>query len=113
METELTVYVPAPDSPLRHQIARGSAIVGRPAEGSPVVLIYYEGNVYGQFPSYHEKLAAAAGRLVERYPTVARCLADLSDLTPVGSYWIGGAKPALSIDDEAALAQWLDTTGAD
>lgn len=113
MEIELTVYVPAPDSLLRDQIARGSALVGRPVKGDPVVLIYFEGGVYGQFPSYHEKLAAAAGRLTEHYPTIARCLADLTDLVAIGSYWVGGERAALAVENEDALAQWLDTSGAD
>ncbi len=87
MNPVLTVYVPHPEGYLGRTIAKGSGIVGVPAEGG-AVLIYYEGNIYGaqNIRTYEDKIYHAADRLVAKYPTVARTWAKPEDLVRVGTY---------------------------
>lgn len=76
----LKLYVPT--GALRATIIKGSAVVGQPSPD--YVDCYYEGGRY-QSMSFEEKLNSAAGRLVERYATVARVRAPLETVIEVGT----------------------------
>ena len=69
----MDVLIPKPNSSKRKLIKAGSGIVAtnRP-DGSTD--IYFEGNLYGaeNLRSYWGRLLCAAGRLSQKYPTVAR-----------------------------------------
>jgi hypothetical protein len=83
------VYVP-PGKQLivaGREIARGSGIVGgTPANG--YVVIDYEGNLHGavNLVTWRDRVEIAAGRHVERYPTVARAAAKEEQLVDVGLF---------------------------
>jgi hypothetical protein len=104
----LSLFVPAPN---RLQLIRsGSAIVG--SDYAPgLTLIDYEGNVYDAdaLRTFEGRLIKAAGRHVQRYPTVARSVVDSRDLRTVG---LAIELPSLAwvvttIDNAGALADWL------
>lgn len=81
--SNILIYVPSGSDHMG--IAQGSGIVGVPsAEGN--VTIYYEGNLNGcmNLGLYEERLQCALGRLVMKYPTVARSCVPASALTVVG-----------------------------
>ena len=107
----ISIFVPAPGKSLSPFIAARSAIVGREPDGGRIS-VYYEGNIYDYsgMIRFADRVACAAGRLVERYPTVARASLPESDLARIG-YWDDEA--GLVIPDEpgaqAALAAYLET----
>lgn len=106
--TELTVYVPTDALQAFVGIAPGSAIVGSP-EGERI-RIDYEGDLYRRecMRGYATRLLHAAGRHVERYPTVARALVDPGDLRAIGEYVVEDER--LTLDDEDLLCRWLGVT---
>ena len=66
----------------RFGIRAGSGIVGRPAESG--MSVYYEGNIYNasNMRSLLSKENQAAGRMKQRYPTVARTyIGSLEEVT--------------------------------
>lgn len=99
----LTVYVPAPDSPFSALVWAGSAIVGRQPHGGQVE-VYYEGARDGRAPHLHARLELAAGRLLERYPTVARALVPAQELVAVGAYDPDWRR--LTVTSPDVLAAW-------
>jgi hypothetical protein len=108
---DISIFVPAPGKSLSPFIAAHSAIVGREPDGGRIS-VYYEGNIY-DYPGmirFADRVACAAGRLAERYPTVARASLPESDLERIG-YWDDEA--GLVVLDEpgapAVLASYLDT----
>lgn len=103
----LWVLVPHLVSHAARLIDPGSAIVARePArEADPAtLLVYYEGNRYGTAPDFADRLATAAGRLLEGYPTVARAWLPVDDFDLVGLY--DPTTRALLTLDAAPLARW-------
>jgi hypothetical protein len=106
----MPVYVPAPTSPLRHTIRRGSGIVGVPhADG--FVRIDFEGGIYEQaeMRRYANRVLHAAGRARANYPTVARALVRADELVEVG-VWnddLGRVLPHPTADAVRALTEWL------
>lgn len=83
-----TLYVPAPESILRHTIRAGSGIVGT-VQDDGRILIDYEGNLYGaeNMKTYEERALHAFDRHVWKgrgYPTAARAFATRDDLIEVG-----------------------------
>jgi hypothetical protein len=116
---ELDLYVPAPNtdasaSPRLATLAPRTAIVGRPHLDPGRVEVYYEGWVNGP-AQYGDRDARglweagvehAAGRMVVRYPTVAKSVVGISDLVYVGGYW--PVQKRLVVTDEAALTAWLE-----
>lgn len=109
--TELIVYVPHPDSDLRHFIDEGAAICGGAERGDGRVEIDFESNRYGaeNMKTYEDKLLHAADRHVTRYPTVARRLVGLSDVIAVGTYDVEGQ--ILYITQEKHLLGWTGEDG--
>lgn len=95
----LAVYVPGPGS---FQPAPRSAIVGTPTETG--VVIDYEGDIYGWGLSYRERLAHAADRHIQHYPTVARASVPAGALVRVGSWH--AELGVLEVEDPDALSKW-------
>jgi len=85
----------------------GSAIVGS-VEGERV-RIDYEGDLYGRpaLAGYATRLLHAAGRHIERYPTVARAWVPPGALRCIGRYRV--EDEFFDLVDEAALCAWLGT----
>lgn len=124
--TALTVYVPKPGSFPYVAIDRGSGIVGAPVtmEAGGVIL-YFEGNRYGyaNVKTFADRVAVAAGRLQENYPTLARLVVNPKDVIPVATFngqsvEIDAGEPGdLAFPEKLiALAEWcgwsdeMDTT---
>lgn len=83
----LRVYVPAGDtSPFN--IKKGSAIISTGDVQNGMLLVYFEGNVNNavNLHRYEDQLLCAAGRLVMKYPTVARSMMEVDSLIEVGTY---------------------------
>jgi hypothetical protein len=104
----LNVFIPKPDRKTTQGIAAKSAIVGAPTpDETDSVIVYYEGNLNGavNLNEYYEKLLCAAGRLKQRYPTVAMRMIPLADLHPVATYetetW-----SIVDVTDADALISW-------
>ena len=106
---KIAVFVPA--NPTATLIARGSAIVGQTGgEEGEHITIYYEGNLlgYADVKTYADRARIAAGRLAERYPTIARATVPQSALRQIG--WFN-PETGIELFDEVqtkdALAFWL------
>ncbi len=88
MSKPVTVYIPKENHPVFACLMPGSAIV---ADGQMVtpedVLVYYEGNRYNDdaLRAFGDRAVIAAGRLMERYPTIARGAFPVDLLLPVGT----------------------------
>lgn len=111
-DTPLTVYVPSPraeaDGVVRG-IKRGSGIVGRPIPGEPGrVEICFEGNLYDieSMRPFSERVRQASGRLITKYPTVARAWVEIEQLVPIGTYV--PRTHDLQFTNLELLATWLD-----
>jgi len=108
---KVNVYVPADDVEPNHAmtvIKPGSGIVGEPStQHEGLMRVYFEGNLYGApgLGSYHAKVRQAAGRMVERYPTIAQMHVDRDKLVYVGQY--DTEADELLIEDELAVGRWL------
>jgi len=127
----IAIFVPRrpvdPGSPLEHIVA-GSGIVGTPNpveamaadrmsfaermlndEPLALVLIDYEGNLYGAvgLDTYEGRVRRAYERHVSRYPTVARMLVPAAELVQIGWY---DPETGAEIDAayEAEFDRWLD-----
>jgi hypothetical protein len=100
----IRVYVPAQE---RGTIARGSAIVstGDIELATGKILADFEGDIYGWGRTYAQCVHQAAGRHVERYPTVARRHFDPSELTEVG--WFDDTFGEVHVNDLTSLESWL------
>lgn len=130
----LTVLIPKPGTRAAGVIDPGSGIVtdpvfdqiparvpDNPYEGAtvnwfdgtlkPEILVYYEGNRYGHenLRAYGDRVACAAGRLDQRYPTIARGLFRREDFTVVGhfTYADDWSSHELTFTNLEALATWL------
>jgi len=105
---QLNVYIPVNPEALT-RIKKGSAIVanGQPRDG--LVLAYYEGNLYGadNLHRFEEKLLHAAGRLVEKYPTVACSMLEVDQLLKVGTYDYSKQRFQAMPETLSALKEWL------
>ena len=101
----------------RLAIAAGSGVVSRdPGEGAERVVCYYEGNLYGseQMAGYADRVAIAAGRLLENYPTVAQGAFRLESLQLVGTY--DPERGIVSLTGHGAnerLAEWVGVEDAE
>lgn len=105
----LNVYVPSPDSPLRHTIRAGAGIVGTPQRNGRI-LIDFEGNLYDavNMREYEQRVFHAHDRHTWRgvgYPTVARAWVDFDDVIEIGSY--SPTTQKVTIFDQPALDAWL------
>jgi hypothetical protein len=84
----LLILVPKAGTSPGRTIDRGSGIVADAAAVAELVDVYFEGNRFGS-PSMHtfeQKVFHAAGRLAQRYPTIARGRFRLADFDTVGTY---------------------------
>lgn len=72
MSNPLNIYLPR--HPLGTTISPGSGIVGSDSDDRELVVIDFEGNIYGaeNLRTYEQRVMHAAGRQVTKYPTVAR-----------------------------------------
>lgn len=104
---QLTIYVPAPGAELG--IDPKSAIVGLCPENGRIK-VYFEGGRNGghNMRLYTDRLMHAAGRLVQRYPTIALGWYPTEALVPVGLYDAANWR-IVAISNAEALQQWLDT----
>lgn len=116
--TQVTVYVPAAGYEKQLGIKAKAAVVGTPTTnpdapgpivasilGKGLVTIDYEGGLYDNMTSYADKLLHAAGRHVERYPTVARQFVPEDLVLAVGTY--DTETRELVVDDSEKLGSWL------
>lgn len=104
----LKLFIPSPDSTYYKVLAQGSALVGDPTDsrfGECKVLVYYEGNIYGacNLNSFAEKATCAAGRLIERYPTIAKVVLPREELIEVGFMEEGYR---VTLEREDLIAAW-------
>jgi hypothetical protein len=115
---ELLVLVPKPDSIAALTIDRGSGIVCDPltvmsgaVSGDEMIDVYYEGNRYGaiNMRTFSERVKQAAGRLQQRYPTVAHGAFLRSEFAVVGTYRFENdwSSQELTITDGERLLEWL------
>lgn len=102
--TTLTIYVPMAGNDLG--VKEGSAMVGTDF-GQDRITIDYEGNLYGALNAvlFKDKLTIAAGRHVERYPTIARMFVHTGQVLAVGSY--NTETRRIYIDNAEALESWI------
>jgi hypothetical protein len=86
MPEPLTVYVPGHDSVERRLLAPGCAMVGELGLVDLEDNRYGRDRPYGNVDVYVDCLRRAAGRHVERYPTVARVMLPEDELIVVGRW---------------------------
>lgn len=86
----------------------GSGIVGEYVDGD--VEVDFEGNRFGAvgLETWIERVAHAAGRRVERYPTAARRRVPAAMLVEVGTFDVEGGIAYL--DNPAAVRAWCGET---
>lgn len=90
----------------------GSAIISMDGDAAPgdLITVDVESNRHGysNLGTYREKLLAAAGRHIERYPTRARLQILRSLLTPVGFVdYEDGRLVTFTVTERDALAAWV------
>ncbi len=108
LATPFLVFVPREGAAAG--IRAGSGIVGDPMPGEELVRIYYEGAIYGQseMARLADRVFYAHGRLVFRYPTVARMTLPAASLIEVGTFDPPtGTITPVDAHAERALAAWL------
>lgn len=86
MSAPLTVYVPGHDSVERRLLAPGCAMVGECGLVDLEDNRYMRRPPYGDLEAYLDCVRRAAGRHVERYPTVARMMLPEDELIAVGRW---------------------------
>lgn len=102
----LSILVPARGCEHKLGIDRGSAIVGLQALHDERVLVYFEGNRYRaeNLRRFDQRIETAAGRLTQRYPTIARASVSASDLTLVGTF--STETRSIAVLDKIQLREW-------
>jgi hypothetical protein len=113
---EIVVYLPTGGDPVTADIVRGSAIVGRPQFGSAEVTVYFEGAIYDHenVRTLADRATQAAGRMIERYPTVAKRMILRDALVAVGTFDLRKRRIMLTgPHSERAVAEWLGTVQLD
>jgi hypothetical protein len=109
MSERVTIYLPVGHLIGQlHGITAGSAIVGRQGRYAGQLHIYYADARHLDTAIYADRVALAAGRLLENYPTVARREVDYRTLRPIGEYDPReGEVLLLEREDHARLATYL------
>lgn len=113
---EIVVYLPTGGDPATTEIVRGSAILGRPRFGSAEVTVYFEGAIYDHenVRTLADRATQAAGRMVERYPTVAKRVVPCDALIAIGTFDLRDRRIILTgPHSERAVAEWLGTVRLD
>jgi hypothetical protein len=111
MTGEVDVYIPQgwPSEVLKGDmgIRPGSGIVGQ-ATRDGAIEIYYEGNLNGaeNLRNYAERCYCAAGRMKERYPTVAHRVVPADTLRKIGSLDLRTGVVRLDVEVEE-VAVWV------
>lgn len=105
MLTPCNVYLPVDQTVLDH-IDRGSGIVG--VEDGERILLYFEGNRFGyaNVVTFADRVMIAAGRMQERYPTIARMSVEVDSVRKVGRY-DGSRRISLVGEEIDSLAAWI------
>lgn len=107
----LVLFVPAAHTRgITQQIRPGSAMVG--SKAGNLWLVDYQGNANGavNLQTFEERLQSAAGRHAQRYPTIARTMADAADLVAVGEVRHSEALKAwiiTQLHEPKALQLWI------
>jgi len=104
--TRALIAVPIPGSRAAQAIDAGSGIVLLPFEADATqAMAYYEGNRFGatNLQQWTERVHMAFSRASARYPTVARSMLALSELTIVGEF----ENNRFYIEKPEAAAAWL------
>ncbi len=107
---KLKVYILTQEKALLLGIAHASGIVGAPEQPKPgYIQIYYEGNIHGaeNMKRFEEKLCHAAGRAIQSYPTIAKALVSIDDLTEIGVFDTDTNKFEWFDPQLPLLVQWL------
>lgn len=117
--TVLVVLVPKPGTPPARVIDAGSGIVADDSneQRRPItwdeIEVYFEGDRY-RLPKgpFVDRVVRAAGRLAERYPTIARGVFRRDDFVVIGTlvYASDWRTHTLDITDDVTLARWLEGT---
>ena len=101
---ELALLVPKIEFQPKHHLKKGSAVVAvkRP---SGQVVAYYEGNLYNacNVNTFDEKAMLAYGRLVQNYPTTAKCVIEADEYEICGSIRSGKCQ----IQPTEAYSNWV------
>jgi hypothetical protein len=87
-----------------------SAIVGRAhSPDSTDMTVIYEGNRYGaeNIVTFADRAMLAAGRVAEKYPTVASCAVPQQAMTLVGWFSAGHGVDVTDANGLLELAKWL------
>jgi hypothetical protein len=116
LASPFVVYLPREGDSAADGIRAGSGIIGAPLPGADLVLVYYAGAVHGQSEMAHlaDRVFYAHGRLIERYPTVARMTLPPTSLVEVGTFDPpSGTIAPIDGHAEAALATWLGSEALD
>lgn len=109
---DVIVFVPAPGSDLRDEIAEGSAMVGSEVQGTDGRLrVDFEGD--GEvFPTFAARVRRAAERHrwkrpdgSQGYPTSACAYVSPEEVVAIGTYEPGVRR--VEVSDEGALKEWL------
>lgn len=81
------IYAPKPNSAAAKIITMGAGVVGFGPNDKGQVTVYFEGNLYNasNLHCLHERIKCAAGRLFQRYPTIAKAYLSVSDLVEIGA----------------------------
>lgn len=101
------LFIPAVGANLG--IAPTSAIIAAIDQAGPGrVLIHFEGNLYDfeNLKAYAERVRQAAGRQVDRYPTIAKMQVTSEELIEVGRYDYV-ADRVVSITSPDLLKHWI------
>lgn len=105
------LFIPAEGAKLG--IEPASAIVAAIDQcASDRVLIHFEGNLYGadNLKTYEGRIRQAAGRQVERYPTMAKMVVAREQLVEVGRYDYANDR-VLNLLNEHLLQGWIPGEG--
>lgn len=114
LASQFVVFVPRDGA--RLNISPGSGIVGVPMPGLELVVVYFQGSAEGQpgLARLADRVFHAHGRLVERYPTVARMTLPPNLLREVGTFDpASGAVSPVDAHSETILAAWLGSEELD
>lgn len=100
------VFIPAPG--VLTDVAPGSGVVGQ--AGDERFTLYYEGNLYGaaNVVTWADRTFMAAGRMLTKYPTTARCAVDPDHVILVGH--LDPETGTITVTEPSSeLTTWLGT----
>jgi|GEM_PF-1653403 len=112
----LSIVIPTNMHPASASIAKGSGIVADLSRPDGIVVVWYEGNIYGasNLHQFEERITCAAGRAQESYPTVAKIALSRQDyndaFAEIGKFsgLIRKRTHEIVIKDTITAQQWAD-----